>query len=266
MGNLYSMNVPGRSFGRVMGTDKLSLTDSFQQYFAAELATSPEQKRDSYRIRYRVYCEEFQYESAENCAGRLEVDEFDEHSFHCLIRHRSTERAAACVRLVALDKNRLMPIEKHCLESISPEYRKILEGDRQQVCEISRLAVDGAFRRRLGESGTRYGKPDAVDVSRREQRTFSLIAVAAFLGAAALSDITGRRRTFAMMEPFLPRLLKRSGIKAHAAGSEVDYHGTRAAYFMSTEEAVAGMNPELLHLYQVIHKNLASTYRTHVDS
>ncbi len=50
-----------------------------------------------------------------------------------------------------------------------------------------------------------------------------------------------------------------------AAGFEVDYHGTRAAYFMSTEEAVAGMNPELLHLYHAIHKNLASTYNSRFD-
>ncbi|MCZ6831824.1 MAG: PEP-CTERM/exosortase system-associated acyltransferase, partial [Gammaproteobacteria bacterium] len=160
-----------------MGADKQSLAGSFQQYFVAELATTPEQKRDAYRVRYRVYCEEFQYEPAENCAGRLEIDEFDEYSFHCLIRHRSTDRVAGCVRVVALDSKLLMPIEKHCLESIDPEYRKILEDDRSQVCEISRLAVDAAFRRRLGESGTRYGKPDAVDVSRREQRSFSLIAV-----------------------------------------------------------------------------------------
>jgi N-acyl amino acid synthase of PEP-CTERM/exosortase system len=248
-------------FRKPTGSEKQSLTDSFQQYFFAELASTPEQQRDSYRVRYRVYCEEFEYESAENCAGRLEVDEFDEHSYHCIIRHRSTERAAGCVRLVALDKDRLMPIEKYCLDSISPEYKRILEDDRQKVCEISRLAVDGAFRRRLGETCTRWGKPAAIDVSRREQRTFSLIAVAAFLGAAALSDITGRTRTFAMMEPFLPRLLQRSGIKAYAAGSEVDYHGIRAAYFMSTEEAVAGMKPELRQLYSAVHENLLRSYR-----
>jgi len=257
---MNSLSEPVRSLGRRVAADKQSLTESFQQYFGVELATTPEQKRDAYRIRYRVYCEEFQYEPAEDSAGRLEVDEFDEHSFHCLIRHRRTARAAACVRLVALDKNRLMPIEKHCLDSISPEYRKVLDGNRQQICEISRLAVDGAFRRRLGESGTRWGKPGAIDASQREQRSFSLIAVAAFLGAAALSDITGRKNTFAMMEPFLPRLLQRSGIKAHTAGSEVDYHGTRAAYFMSTEEAVAGMKPELLEMYHAIHEVLSRSF------
>jgi N-acyl amino acid synthase of PEP-CTERM/exosortase system len=240
--------------------EKLSITETFQQYFTAELANSEEQRLDSFRIRYRVYCEEFHYESADDCPGGLETDEFDEHSYHCLIRHRSSDRAAGCVRLVALDEDRLLPIEKHCLDSITPEYRGILKEDREHVCEISRLAVDGEFRRRVGESGTRYGKPVAVDVSPAERRTFSLIAVAAFLGAAALSDITGRGRTFAMMEPFLPRLLSRSGIVAHPAGSEVDYHGTRAAYFMSNDEAVTGMNPQLRELYYVIHKNLSSSF------
>ena len=138
-----------------MGTDRVSLVDTFQQYFVAELATTEEQKRESYRVRYRVYCEEFEYEPAKNCPGRLEIDEFDAHSFHCLIRHRTSGRTAGCVRLVTPDNKIATPIEKYCLDSIKPAYRDILQGKRQEVCEISRLAVDGEFRRRLGESGTR---------------------------------------------------------------------------------------------------------------
>jgi N-acyl amino acid synthase of PEP-CTERM/exosortase system len=243
-----------------VSADKPSLAVLFQQYFSAELAVSQTQKQESFRVRYRVYCEEFNYESPESCPGGLERDEFDEESFHCLIRHRTSGRVAGCVRLVAPGQHISTPIEKYCLDSIDPDYREILQFQRQEVCEISRLAVDGSFRRRIGETSSRYGKPESIDVSKRERRSFSLIAVAAFLGAAALSDITSRRKTFAMMEPFLPRLLIRSGIKAHPAGQEVDYHGARAAYFMSTEEAVAGMNPELLQLYDGIHKNLAATH------
>jgi N-acyl amino acid synthase of PEP-CTERM/exosortase system len=244
-----------------VGADKVSLAVLFQQYFYAELAVTSEEKQESYRVRYRVYCEEFNYESPENSPGRLECDEFDEHSFHCLIRHRLSGRVAGCVRLVAPGQDISTPIEKYCFDSLDAGYVDMLQNQREEICEISRLAVDGSFRRRLGETTSRYGKPESIDVSQRERRSFSMIAVAAFLGAAALSDITGRRKTFAMMEPFLPRLLIRSGIKAHQAGKEVDYHGARAAYFMSTEEAVAGMSPELLQLYDAIHKNLATTHK-----
>ena len=239
-----------------MEAEAPSIAETFQQYFTAELAGSEEQKLDSYRVRYRVYCEEFQYETPEDCPGGLETDEFDADSYHCIIRHRSSDRIAGCVRLVASHEERLMPIEKYCLDSINAECRDILQNDRQHVCEISRLAVDSEFRRRVGETGTRYGKLVALDVSPRERRTFSLIAVAAFLGAAALAEMTDRKRTFAMMEPFLPRLLSRSGIVAHPAGSEVDYHGTRAAYIMSPDEAVQRMKPQLRELYDAIHKNL----------
>ena len=42
---------------------KLSLSESFERYFKVELAISEAQKNLVYGIRYRVYCEEFKYET-----------------------------------------------------------------------------------------------------------------------------------------------------------------------------------------------------------
>ncbi|MCX2981273.1 PEP-CTERM/exosortase system-associated acyltransferase [Halieaceae bacterium IMCC14734] len=237
-----------------------SLAENFQQYFAAELSHTNEQLLAVYKVRYRVYCEEFAYEPAQSFTDREEKDEFDGHSLHCLMTHRSSEQPAGCVRVVAPGNDQITPMEKYCMDSIDPAFHQYLYDDRERMCEFSRLAVDAAFRRRPGESVTRFGQEDALDVSRKEQRTFSLIAVAAFLGAFAISDITGRTNVFAMMEPFLPRLLRRSGITVHRAGSDIDYHGTRAAYFATTEEVLAGMNPELKALYDAIHRRFAATY------
>ena len=74
--------------------------------------------------------------------------------------------------------------------------------DRNSICEISRLAVDSAFRRRVEEVRTRFGEIDAIDCSHEERRTFPLITVAAFLAVTALTDLSGRKNAFAMMEPF----------------------------------------------------------------
>jgi hypothetical protein len=52
------------------------------------------------------------------------------------------------------------------------------------------------------------------------------------------------------MEPFLPRLLKRSGLLVHAAGDKTDYHGVRAPYFFETHEAVGGLQGEMQEFYQ----------------
>lgn len=241
----------------------LSLAKSFQKYFSVELATKPGQKRDVFRIRYRVYCEEFKYESADRFKdNEEECDEFDEHSLHCLIRHRSG-MPAGCVRMVPTNVNQLedlLPFEKYCKKSLDEAFISRLNLDRNTMCEISRLAVDGAFRRRSGEALTRFGEVDAMDCSQQEKRTFSLIAVAGFLAATALTDLTGRTNVFAMMEPFLPRLMHRSGIEFAQAGRDINYHGIRAPYFITTQAALESMKLELKELYQIIKQQIELNY------
>ncbi len=233
-----------------------TLIDNFQKYFRVEYASSVNQRNAAYHIRYRVYCEEFGYEPKAMFPDQLEHDEYDDDAFHCLITHRS-DMPAGCVRLVpATDKPGSLPFEKYCGESIDQGIVDSLGLQRSSMCEISRLAVDGAFRRRSGEALTRFGEIEAMDCSQQEKRTFSLIAVAAFLSATALTEITRHTDVFAMMEPFLPRLLKRSGIFFQRVGKDVDYHGIRAPYFIRTQEAVESMRPDLRGLYEVIHAQI----------
>ncbi|MFT5710410.1 MAG: N-acyl amino acid synthase of PEP-CTERM/exosortase system, partial [Halioglobus sp.] len=234
-----------------------SIVEDFQEYFNVELATTPEQMAMVYRIRYRVYCEEFGYEEAESFPLGQESDEFDAHSVHCLIVHKLSGMPAACVRVVKADQSTKMPMEKYCQDSLDSELFAELSAQRSSVCEFSRLAVDGAFRRRSGERASRFGEISSMDCTKRELRTFSLIAIAAFVSGFAVCDHIGRQNAFAMMEPFLPRLLLRSGVAVKQVGVPVDYHGMRAPYFATTQTAVAGMPPELLELYDTIHRKFA---------
>ena len=57
-----------------------------------------------------------------------------------------------------------------------------------------------------------------------------MIAVSAFLAATAITEKTGYTNVFAMMEPFLPRLMSRSGINFGRAGADIEYHGTRTLF------------------------------------
>jgi N-acyl amino acid synthase of PEP-CTERM/exosortase system len=229
-----------------------SLVEDFQEYFTLHLVKSQQQLDQAYRIRYRVYCEEFGYEPVDAFPEQQEVDEFDPASLHCLIVHKSSGMAAGTVRLVCVDDNSVMPMERFCGDAMDRDFIDGLGAPRSTMCEFSRLAVDGAFRRRVGEKATRFGEIAAMDISRREERTFSLIAVSTFIAAFAASDIIGRPNCFAMMEPFLPRMLRRSGVRVQAAGTPTDYHGQRAPYFITREAAVEGMTPELQELYYSI--------------
>jgi len=229
-----------------------SLVEDFQEYFDLVLATTPEQLESVYHIRYRVYCEEFGYEPAEAFPDGLETDDFDANSSHCLVVHKLTGMAAGCARLVHVDEQSQMPMEKFCSSALDDRIIRTFDGRRDSICEFSRLGVDGAFRRRAGEKMSRFGEISALDVTQREKRTFSLIAVSTILAAFAMSDLIGKPHCFAMMEPFLPRLLLRSGIVVHPAGSEVEYHGVRAPYYFETEQTVGGMSEEMQEFFNAI--------------
>ena len=239
---------------------KLSLAENFSRYFKIDIAETESQKQNVYRIRYRVYCEEFRYESVEHFPDQFEVDEYDEISRHCLITHRHTNMPAGCVRLVPAMCGALgqpLPLEKYCGSALDQAYIQGLQLERQTVCEISRLAVDGAFRRRSGETLTRFGEINGLQFSPQEQRTFSSIAVACFLAATVLTEMDKRTNVFAMMEPFLPRLMHKSGIDFQRVGKDVDYHGIRAPYFIKTQMVLDNMHPDLQELYSWIKESIA---------
>lgn len=238
----------------------MSVAENFQQYFSIDFASSAELKDAVYRTRYRVYCEEFRYEPLDSFPDGKESDEFDSQSLHCLITHKPSGLPAGCVRLVPAGEDAMMPFEQHCIDSLDHGFIDGLNLDRGTVCEISRLAVDGEFRRRKNEEKDRFGYAQGLDFSDEEQRVFPLIAVSAFLAATSLTVLTERTNVFAMMEPFLPRLLKRSGILFQRAGRDIDYHGIRAPYFITTQSALDNMRPELKELYNAIHSQICREY------
>jgi N-acyl amino acid synthase of PEP-CTERM/exosortase system len=234
-----------------------TLAEAFLNYFNVDLVTNNVMAARAAAVRYRVYCEEFAYEDKENFPNDKESDEFDSYSIHALITHKSSGRAAGCVRLVCASDTHQLPLELHCLDSLYMDYMDSLTEDRSLVCEFSRLAVDAAFRKRSGEMHTREGEIDAFDCSHQEQRAFSMIGIAAFLSAFALASLSGRTQIFAMMESNLPRLLRQSGVLVRQSGEFVEYHGQRAAYSITSDLALANMRDDLRFLYDAIHERLA---------
>jgi N-acyl amino acid synthase of PEP-CTERM/exosortase system len=251
----------------MMQTERKKAPDSiavnFDRYFSVSRVKTPEQLRQSQGIRFRVYCEEFGYEDPNAFPEQLEIDDYDAQAIHALIIHRETGGSAGCVRMVPTQPDaphEPLPFERYCGESVDQAFVEKLDLDRTTVCEISRLAVDGAFRRRgKKERQSRYGQVEQIDFSREEQRVLPLIAVSAYLAATAITDHTGHTNVFAMMEPFLPRLMARSGIHFQRAGDDIEYHGTRAPYFITTQSALETMNAQLRELYDVIRDQLFAT-------
>ena len=219
--------------------------DNFLSYFDIKLATTEELLNAVYRIRGDVYCKEFKYESEEDCPNGLEQDEFDEtQSAHCLITHRESQLPAGCVRLVMTDRQRLsslLPIEKYCADSLRHPTFHPQKLPRASLAEVSRLAVHTHFRRRQGEQVVPAGITSLTPFAESERRTFPLISVALMLAATSFAVLMKRQHNFCMMEPRLMRLAQGLGIEWQRIGDVIDYHGRRAAYYITADKAVTGI-------------------------
>ena len=235
-----------------MNPEISSLFMDFARYFELSLALTDEQKAAVYAVRYNVYCEEFGYEDPKAFLDHMESDVFDQQSVHCLVTHRATGVPAGCVRLVTVDADTSMPLESHCGDALDQDFFREMEGRRVSMAEISRLAVDSQFRRRRGESETRFGNTSSLHFAAREQRTFSLIAVSLFLAAAAVADINKRPDCFAIMEPFLPVILRRTGVVVKRVGDDFDFKGVRAPYYLNINELIKGAPDELRLCFDVV--------------
>jgi len=229
-----------------------SLFMEFARYFELSLALTPAEKEAVYAVRYRVYCEEFGYEPIEAFLDRQETDEFDDQSIHCLVMHKETGRPAGCVRLVFVEGDNRLPMELHGGGAIDAEFMHRFDHKRDEICEISRLAVDGAFRRRRGEDATQFGAHDAFLFNDEERRTFPLIAVALFLASAAVADIQARPHIFAIMEPFLPKMLGRIGVQFRRVGEDFQFRGVRAPYYANINDLVRDVTDDLGLCYHAV--------------
>jgi len=217
-----------------------ALVTSFGRYFRVVVANSAELQDEVFRLRYKVYCKEMRTEPEERFPDGRERDQFDRFAAHCLLQHRPSGLYAGCVRLVYSDPvaSPALPFEASCGDSLYPQLASAVLPKRGSYGEISRLAVPAEFRRRRGEEDTPV--PFSLDgddalhmIERRQQR--SHITMGLFLAAAALGLIRGLSGVFAMMEPRLSRYLKQVGLEFEQVGDVVDYHGKRAAHYITRE-------------------------------
>tara|TARA_R110002153_G_scaffold940_10_gene4314 strand:+ start:10391 stop:11194 length:804 start_codon:yes stop_codon:yes gene_type:complete len=216
----------------------------FATYLSPVLATTPLLKDEAYRIRHGVYCEELKFE-AENPA-KIEKDDFDDYSFHCLIQHLPTHNYAGTVRVVRPETNgQTIPIQKYCLNSISPGKINPNDFKPHEICEISRLAVPNEFRRRKMDkySGASTGVINQQTYSVNELRCFPFIAIGLYLSAASLVMENQIKHTFVMMEPRLARSMKFIGIEFEQIGPVIEYHGKRAPYYINPELLMENLSP-----------------------
>ena len=141
------------------------LGEGFRQLFELTPALDEASLDQVYRIRHEVYCRDLGWEPVRE-DGR-ETDEFDRHSFHCLLRRRGTGEPVGCTRLILArpeDPAYPLPFENSCRDVLDRSLADPARMPRHTLGEVSRLAVLNTFRQRKGESDT------AVSVTGRRLR------------------------------------------------------------------------------------------------
>ena len=207
-----------------------------------------EERQEVFRLRYKVYCEEWGFEKPEDHPGWIEKDEFDARSVHFVakVNKDGDERIIGTVRII-LPSDKGFPIEKHC--RITSDLSGI---DRKKIGEISRLAISKDYRKRLDDAY--YENKDlsnvvsvpAANIERRRSR--QAIVCGLYRSIYIESKEQGLTHWYAVMTMGLYTLLKRIDIVLKPIGPEVDYHGFRTPYIASIaeiEQNVAGRRNEL---------------------
>lgn len=252
-----------RAISHLASSDASTISKHFSQYLRPQIANSEELKQEVYRLRHQVYCAELKFES-EN-ADQIEKDSFDSHSVHCFVRHLATDRMAGTVRLITSScAEELLPIEKFCSHAIQDTEFAPHLFPRQDICEISRLAVLADFRRRQIDNfnGAATGAINIDEYSTRELRCFPYIAICLYLAAASTAFRTNKKHAFVMMEPRLARSMTFVGICFKQLGEPVEYHGQRAAFYINKEMLFDNLSPGYKKLLKSIEKDLASSDKT----
>jgi N-acyl amino acid synthase of PEP-CTERM/exosortase system len=235
--------------------NKEKIIDSYRRYFYVTYAYNEELRKKSYRVRYEVFCKEFNYW---HCPNQLEQDEYDSRSRHCLLMHKPSGTAAGCVRLIMPleDSNASFPFEICCGDAVDKNKFDLSTINNTSYGEISRLAVLSTFRRRNTDDKKPISFPDKEKLIESGRESFPLISVSLSLGILAMLLNSGLKYGVAMMEPRLTRMLSRIGIVFKQIGNVVDYHGRRGPFLISREDILSNLTPEFEPLMKLIDVEL----------
>lgn len=243
------------------------LGEGFRQLFELTPALDEASLDQVYRIRHDVYCRDLGWEPVrEN--GR-ESDEFDRHSFHCLLRRRGTGEPVGCTRLILArpeDPYHPLPFEESCRDVLNRRLADPVQMPRHTLGEVSRLAVLSAYRQRKGESETAVSVTDNDFGANGPRTRFPFIPVSLYLGAAAIAQRFGIEHVFVLTEPRLASHFVRIGFDIQAVGGAIEHRGTRVPSLLNSSKVVAGLRPSIRPMYAVIEQAMEEGFHAHPNA
>jgi N-acyl-L-homoserine lactone synthetase len=241
------------------------------------LVTDERDLAEIYKLRYKVFYEEWGHERPESHSSRVITDLFDERALHFAARDNSQKIVGAI--MLILNSSEGYPIEKYCELNINTESLP-----RDKIAEISRLVIHRDYRRRAEDKyiygpdeerrsigsfdfsseypnnriyyrraedkyRNRYGSRRTADlyIERRKRHEVVISLYKAIYQESKRRQLT---HWYAMMTKGIALLLNRFGLVFQAIGDPVDYHGIRTPYLGEIAEIEREMSTRVPELYE----------------
>jgi len=252
-------------FSRFLSTTRRALglyrtINSARHLLSPLIANTPAMREACFAIRYGVFAEELNLEPLNDC--KLEFNHSDHYSTHCLMLLNSSNGYCGTVRLVSpVTDTQLLPIEESCLHAISDMRYHPDNFRREDICEVSRLAIPSEFRARSADKyeGAGLGNIKSQSTLKKASRAFPLIAICLYLAAAAIAINSGRKHVYVMIEPALARKMSAVGLTFIKIGNVVDYHGKRAPFYIHADDAARSIRLPFRFLFNHYLSSLKSS-------
>jgi N-acyl amino acid synthase of PEP-CTERM/exosortase system len=229
-----------------------NLGNAFKQHFEIVPAFSDALKEEVYRVRHQVYCEDLKFEPTR--PDKREIDEHDANSLHLLMRSIKTNEFIGCTRIVLSrpeDPYYQLPFEKTCVTALDRSIIDPSKLPRQDIAEVSRLAVIAAFRRRKGEANSAVGI-SGRDFGTPDQPRFPFIPIGLYLATTELARLNGIDTAFVLTEKRLASHFSKLGFDLQYIGNAIEHNGERIPSMMSVSATISNMRANLRPLYHTI--------------
>ena len=244
----------------ILAREFLQLKQNFDRFFEIMPATTDALRADVFRVRHRVYCEELGWEPVR--PDGIESDSYDAQSLHILLRSRALNEYVGCVRLIRCHEHfpsNPLPFEEACAHALDERLLENLALGRDNIAEVSRLAVDGRFRRRPGEQR----KPVAIsdeDYGNLRHPRFPYIPVGLYLGMLEAAQVHGIDTLFMLTEPWLAQHFKRLGVRLEPVGAAIEHRGQRVPSMMSVPVTIRSLHLLVRPLFHGLAAKVRADY------
>ncbi|GGW53051.1 PEP-CTERM/exosortase system-associated acyltransferase [Alishewanella tabrizica] len=227
--------------------------ERFTADFQVKKAINATERTKVYRLRHRVYCEELGYEPVR--PEGIEYDSFDQHSIHCFLEHRNSNTIAGTLRMIeCFNDSQKLPIEHYFQGQFIRSDLHPSAFAREQIFELSRLAVAAPFRKNMQSQQNPQLSHIAAVSDLDQQAHFRYISAGLYLAALEEARAMQLKHAYAAIAPALARMLNRVGFQFEQISQPIELNGKRAAYYLDIDRSLQ----TLCNDYQLLFKVLAA--------